>query len=324
MGPMHTCTQVFKLKPMTNPHPVLGNGQHIGVSALVLAAALMSVEFFDVSLGAPAASTVNANLSIRQQAGLCWRVVRGCSFVCIPPTGLFSPWTTEPCLDRKPCKGFACRSKRHFPKCKFAKTMLSSKLETSSEKRRHLEKEELCVKLRSHSPSMRGLCRIQLCPFCPVVSLRLRVWSPISRVRHRFLHIEIYIQTNSDSPMCFRAQLKDKCEEAKLKKTGNIPELKSRLLEHCCAQIDEDNVEQTLCCFCVRCYACQKVPSHVTASLFCFLAPISLYLCIPAQLAYPGSRKGFAQWNAGGSGIVWVLHRCAHVYIKRANLRSHI
>ena len=30
---------------MPNPHPTLGNGQHIGVSALVLAAALFSVQF---------------------------------------------------------------------------------------------------------------------------------------------------------------------------------------------------------------------------------------------------------------------------------------
>lgn len=40
-------TQVFKVSQLTNPHPLLGNGQHVGVSALVLAAALMSVELFE-------------------------------------------------------------------------------------------------------------------------------------------------------------------------------------------------------------------------------------------------------------------------------------
>ena len=31
---------------MPNPHPVVGNGQHLGVAALVLAATLLSVELF--------------------------------------------------------------------------------------------------------------------------------------------------------------------------------------------------------------------------------------------------------------------------------------
>ena len=40
---------------MQNPHPSLGNGQHIGVSALVLAAALMSVEMFETPEAGPTA-----------------------------------------------------------------------------------------------------------------------------------------------------------------------------------------------------------------------------------------------------------------------------
>lgn len=52
---------------MPNPHPTLGNGQHIGVSALVLAAALFSVQFNEDPVPEKPL-TLNASLSGLEKA----------------------------------------------------------------------------------------------------------------------------------------------------------------------------------------------------------------------------------------------------------------
>ncbi|CAK9054143.1 unnamed protein product [Durusdinium trenchii] len=70
-------TPVFNVAALSNPHPMLGNGQHIGVSALVLAAALFSVQLWeDPEPRKPL--TLETALSEREQAG--WM---NCSFVTL-------------------------------------------------------------------------------------------------------------------------------------------------------------------------------------------------------------------------------------------------
>lgn len=63
---------------MSNPHPILGNGQHVGVAALVLAAALLSIELWEdpthptpgksLGLCEPAQSSSMSSEEIQQQA----------------------------------------------------------------------------------------------------------------------------------------------------------------------------------------------------------------------------------------------------------------
>jgi len=53
------------MRALSNPHPLLGNGQHIPVAGLVLAAALFSVQFFEPP--APTKSLADASSNDRAQ-----------------------------------------------------------------------------------------------------------------------------------------------------------------------------------------------------------------------------------------------------------------
>ena len=57
----------MNLQSLDRPHPILGNGQHVGVAAVVLAAALFSVEFFQEVT--PIGLAISSTHSMRQQAG---------------------------------------------------------------------------------------------------------------------------------------------------------------------------------------------------------------------------------------------------------------
>lgn len=63
---MTQCNEVLNFQSLVHPHPILGNGQHVGVAAVVLAAALFSVEFFEEV--PPISAAINTTDSMRQQA----------------------------------------------------------------------------------------------------------------------------------------------------------------------------------------------------------------------------------------------------------------
>ena len=57
--------QVLNIKAIQSPHPIVGNGQHIGVAALVLAAAMLSIEFFEIP---PVSKAIETPEPTRKQA----------------------------------------------------------------------------------------------------------------------------------------------------------------------------------------------------------------------------------------------------------------
>ena len=115
------------MRALSNPHPLLGNGQHIPVAGLVLAAALFSVQFFEP----PAPTKSLADASSNDRAQVLVAKEQFCEFSGMLYIYFFFETS---CLLQFACQHkshlmFVCRSKRIFPRWRFKMNTSFSELE---------------------------------------------------------------------------------------------------------------------------------------------------------------------------------------------------
>lgn len=230
---------------MSNPHPVLGNGQHVGVAALVLAAALLSIELWDEPTPAkPLGLCDRSNMSaeeIQQQARILniLYCVIGRRLLCNSLTLL---WLCQ------------CRCRRIFQRCTLALTMSLSKMQVSSGPCACLMMVRACMISQNHfllTPGRRKISPSRCYPWVSSVLRAFLIRILIFILKQHIIYIYVCV-------LDVRPELKKKCLDAHLKTTGNISDLKARLMEKCIHSVDKDcdSYLDVSVCLCLRVWIC--------------------------------------------------------------------